>query len=99
MPSYLPKAPSVRGQALPEWTEWTEWTCAAGLVCTTAVVAKLGFTGGTKSCMPAHCDNDVIDDDLGETSQDFGGECGCRATTKKSSSMSRTASNTSLSTT
>jgi len=54
--------------------------CAPGLVCTAAAIAKLGFTSGAKSCMPAHCDNDQVDTDEGETSQDCGGECGCRAT-------------------
>lgn len=54
--------------------------CAPGHVCTAAAVAKLGFSDGAKSCMPEHCDNDAFDSDAGETSQDCGGECGCRAT-------------------
>ena len=52
--------------------------CTAGQVCTAAAVAKLGFPSGTMSCMPAHCDNNTLDGT--ETSQDCGGDCGCRAT-------------------
>lgn len=49
--------------------------CAAGLVCVTGGAVKHGFTGNT--CLPAHCDNNLQDDD--ESSVDCGGDCGCGA--------------------
>ncbi len=47
--------------------------CASGLVCASGAGAKFGFAGDT--CLPPHCDNDIMDQD--ETSRDCGGECGC----------------------
>lgn len=49
--------------------------CSTGLVCGVNAGAKFGFSGNT--CLPKHCDNDVLDAD--ETSIDCGGECGCKA--------------------
>lgn len=50
--------------------------CSAGLVCVTGGAIKYGFSGNT--CLPTHCDNDIID--AGETGVDCGGDCGCGAT-------------------
>jgi uncharacterized membrane protein len=56
----------------------TDDQCDSDLVCTTDAITKLGTQEA--SCMPAHCTNNSLDTAEGETSQDCGGECGCRAT-------------------
>jgi len=49
--------------------------CETGLVCAVNTGRKFGFSGNT--CVPKHCDDDLLNAD--ESSVDCGGECGCLA--------------------
>ncbi len=50
--------------------------CAPGLVCGPSAGPKYGL-GVNRACTPAHCDNNIFEPALGETTRDCGNECGC----------------------
>jgi hypothetical protein len=50
--------------------------CAPNLICSPSAGPKYGL-GVNRACAPAHCDNNIFEPALGETSRDCGNECGC----------------------
>lgn len=50
--------------------------CTGALVCGVNNGIQWGFAPQLDVCVPAHCENDVLDSGLGETEVDCGGPCG-----------------------